>query len=99
MNDKVILTSLPVEEIEGIITRAVQESISMLLTAQPQGDPSELVTRKEAALLLGVSLPTLHDYTTRGIIPGYRIGTRVRYKKGEILDCLRKVQAAKYKVA
>jgi len=99
MNDKLILTSLPVAEIEGMITRAVQEGISVLLTAQTQGDPDELVTRKEAAQLLGVSLPTLHDYTARGIIPGYRIGTRVRYKKGEILDCLRKVQAAKYRAA
>ncbi|MFN8863017.1 MAG: helix-turn-helix domain-containing protein [Flavobacteriales bacterium] len=97
--DKVVFTSLPVEEIEGIITRAVQQSIAGLLNPQPQGDPDELVTRKQAAQLLGVSLPTLHDYTTRGIIPGYRIGTRVRYKKGEILDCLRKVQAAKYRAA
>lgn len=99
MSDKVVFTSVPVEEIEGMITRAVQDSLTQLLKPQTQTDPEELVTRRTAAQMLGISLPTLHDYTTRGVIPGYRIGTRVRYKKGEIMDCLQKVRAAKYRAA
>ena len=60
-------------------------------------NPDELITRKEAAIILGISLPTLHDYTTRGVIPAYRIGSRVRFKKVEIIDCLQKVQTKKFR--
>lgn len=70
------------------------------VTAQSQSkdsNPDELITRKEAAIILGISLPTLHDYTTRGVIPAYRIGSRVRFKKIEIIDCLQKVQTKKFR--
>ena len=40
------------------------------------------LTRKEAAALLKISLPTLNEYTKAGRIPGFRIGYRVLYKLG-----------------
>lgn len=93
---QLILTQLPIEDLQGMIEGAVQRTLDQWLNkeSQPKGD--ELITRRRAANLLGISLPTLHDYTKRGLIPAYRIGTRVRYKQGEILDCLRKVQAKKF---
>lgn len=56
----------------------------------------ELLTRKETAKLLRVSLPTLHDWTKRGIIKGYRIEGKVYYKKSEIEESLTAIQAHKY---
>lgn len=90
--DKVILSQIPLSELEGIFQRIVQNALAESKKDSNQFESEDLLTRKEAANLLGVSLPTLHDYTSRSIIPAYRVGTRVRYKKGEILDCLRKVQ-------
>ncbi len=92
--EQLILSPIPLIELEGIFQRIVQKALaeSKKDSTQSQSESEDLLTRKEAANLLGVSLPTLHDYTTRSIIPAYRLGTRVRYKKGEILDCLRKVQ-------
>ena len=49
---------------------------------------SELMTRKQVADLLQISLPTLWDWTNKGIIPAYRIGNKVRYKRNEILKVL-----------
>jgi excisionase family DNA binding protein len=94
-----ILSNMPVEEIEGIITRAVRESISSLSAQQPVDNTSELITRKQAAQMLNLSLPTLREYTVRGIVPSYRIGSRVRYKKVEVINCLSKVQSSKYRAA
>ncbi len=67
-----------------------------LLTGQaPNSSNDELISRKDAAQLLGISLPTLHSYTKDGRIPAYRIGSQVRFKKSEVLDCLTKVQTKK----
>jgi excisionase family DNA binding protein len=90
--EQMILSPIPLIELEGIFQRIVQKALAESKKDSTQFESEDLLTRKEAANLLGVSLPTLHDYTIRSIIPAYRLGTRVRYKKGEILDCLRKVQ-------
>jgi excisionase family DNA binding protein len=44
----------------------------------------ELLTRKEAAEALKVSLPTLHRMTKRGVIKVTYIGNAVRIKRSEI---------------
>lgn len=90
--EQLILSPIPLTELEGMFQRVVQNALAESKKDSFQSESENLLTRKEAANLLGVSLPTLHDYTTRSIIPAYRLGTRVRYKKVEILDCLRKVQ-------
>jgi hypothetical protein len=33
---------------------------------------------------LNISLPTLHSYTQKGILKGYKVGVRVLYKKSEV---------------
>lgn len=90
--EQLILSPIPLAELEGVFQRVVQNALAESKKDSFQSESEDLLTRKEAANLLGVSLPTLHDYTTRNIIPAYRLGTRIRYKKGEIMDCLRKVQ-------
>ena len=99
MNKELVFTSLPLDEMEVMITRAVRESISTLAAQQPTDNHSELITRKQAAQMLNLSLPTLREYTVRGIVPSYRVGSRVRYKKSEVINCLTKVQSSKYRAA
>jgi excisionase family DNA binding protein len=94
---QVILTQLPIEDLQGMIEGAVQRTLNQLLNKESQSQNEELVTREQAANLLGISLPTLHHYSKHGIIPAYRIGSRVRFKRGELLDCLKKVQTMKYR--
>ena len=94
----VILSQVPIEDLQGMIECAVQRTMDKLLnkeSQQQQGD--QLVTRQEAANLLGISLPTLNHYSKHGVVPAYRIGSRVRYKKCELMDCLTKVQTLKYR--
>lgn len=45
----------------------------------------ELLTRKETAEFFRVSLVTLYNWTKYGILVSYRIGTRVYYKRSEII--------------
>jgi excisionase family DNA binding protein len=50
-----------------------------------------LLTREETANMLSISLVTLWKYTKDGVIPAYRIGSKVRYKRSEILLALKQM--------
>lgn len=92
--DNIILTTIP--ELQGLIEATVRKVFSENLVISHKPQPEiDYITRKDAAKILGVSLPTLNEWTKKGIITGYRISTRVRYNKDEILSSLNKVQAGK----
>ncbi|OYU68034.1 MAG: hypothetical protein CFE22_01610 [Cytophagaceae bacterium BCCC1] len=52
-------------------------------------NPTELLTRKQAAEFLHINLSTLWDWTKTKKIPVWGIGKRIFYKKSELLDALR----------
>ncbi|MBN8643120.1 MAG: helix-turn-helix domain-containing protein [Flavobacteriales bacterium] len=54
-------------------------------------DNEILLTREETAKILSVSLVTLWDWTKKDIVPAYRIGNKVRYKKSEVLNALQQM--------
>ncbi len=54
-------------------------------------DNDRLLTRQETADLLSISLVSLWDWTRKDLIPAYRIGNKVRYKKSEILQSLQQM--------
>ncbi len=68
-------------EISETVKREMQTFFSLI---QPQKEQTEYLTRKEAAKLLGITLPTLHEWTKTGLVQGYRIASRVRYKRSEL---------------
>ena len=72
------------------------EKLNLYKKPEPQ---TEYITRKETARILGVSLPTLNDWSKRGIIPSYRISSRVRYKKEDVLNSLDLVKTIKHRRA
>ncbi len=94
----VVLTSIPVDDLKDLIAEAVNQELAKHLPPANQSPCSnELLTRREAARLLGISLPTLLDYTKQGKITGYRLGTRVRYKRSELEQSLTQIRSAKQK--
>ena len=52
----------------------------------------ELLTRKETAKRLNITLATLNDYTKTGKIVANRIGNRVLYKETDIQNALHQVK-------
>ena len=72
------------EIINGVILALKSNASSLQLNEQTD----QLLTREETAKLLSVSLVTLWDWTKKDLIPAYRIGNKVRYKKNEVLKSL-----------
>lgn len=88
-----IFTSLPLEQLKIEISQEILDRITPILQSVNNSTPTtELLTRKEASKLLGVSLPTLLDWTNTGKIIGYRIASRVRYKRSELENSLAQIR-------
>ena len=57
----------------------------------------ELLTIKETAKYLKVSVSTIHSYSKRGALKKHKIGNQVRFKKDEVDKSLREVNTSKIK--
>ena len=99
----IILTQFSVEQFQSEIANAVRLGLEQSQTTQntttTTTEQTELLTRNEVCNLLHITLPTLHNWTKEGLITGYRIGTRIRYKRAEVLATLNKVQQIKFRRA
>jgi len=85
------------EELIGIIQKTVEAAVknsSPVVLKSGQGET--LLSRKETADKLKISLVTLNDWTKRGMIQSYIIGGRVLYKESEIEKSLHQVKTVKY---
>lgn len=90
----IILQGLSVADLRNLIAEVINEHRQ----APPTNAPVvEFITRREVAKLLQISLPTLDDYSKRGIIPAYRFGNKVRYKRNEVENSLTIVKSIKHK--
>lgn len=94
MHEPIVLSPIPLPDLLGEITKVVRSELDARTpaTAPPV---EELLTRDQAAALLSITLPTLRDWTRRGYVTGYRLGTRVRYKRNEVLGSLQQMRTAK----
>ncbi|MBL0034457.1 MAG: helix-turn-helix domain-containing protein [Flavobacteriales bacterium] len=82
--NQITFVSITPEELKRLIRETLRTEIESQAAAPPPL-AEELISRKEAAQMLGITLPTLRLYTKRGLLNGYRIGARVRYKRSEVL--------------
>lgn len=91
------LQGLDVSDLRLLISDVLKEHTKMVPVLSPQNSFTEFLTRQEVAKRLKISLPTLHDYSKRGIIPVFRIGNKVRYKLSDIENSLIMVKSLKFK--
>lgn len=94
--ENLFLTSFRKEDIRSIIQEAVHDAIKTANPARPELQGDKLLTRKETAEKLKISLPTLNDWSKRGLLKSYIIGGRVLYKANEIEQSLHQVKTVKY---
>ncbi len=89
------MNNLKVTQIQGVnandlltqISEVVTNAINEKQRQKPKID-DELMTRKEVAKFLKVSLQTLHNWANNGVLVPYRIGNKLRYKRSDVLKAL-----------
>lgn len=100
MQNEIILSGISFEQLQDSFRTIVQIEVQKIVSGLTAPEPSpELITRKETALILGISLPTLNEWTKTGILPAQRIGTRVRYNRATVYNSLKDVETLKYRRA
>ena len=77
MAEKFVVTNYDRTELAEILAKQEKES-----------DYDQLLSRKEVADLLKVSLVTVSKYQKQGRLTFYRIGRHVYFKKGDIMQAL-----------
>ncbi len=88
-----LFSSFSLEQLTTALAEASFSKFAPLIQSVNKPQPeTELLTRKEAAKLLGVSLVTIQDWTKTGKITGYRIASRIRYKRHELETSLLQIK-------
>jgi excisionase family DNA binding protein len=87
--ETIIITSET--EIKRWIREIIREELAALApktNAMAPGYDEPLLTRKEIAAYLHISLVTLHDWMNKGL-PHVRNGSRVLFLKSEVLEAMK----------
>jgi excisionase family DNA binding protein len=77
------IIQLTPEELSNTVKQAVKEALSNQPLRQ---EVDELLTRKDTAKYLDVTMPTINAWEKAGRIKGIRFGHRVFFKKSELLN-------------
>lgn len=78
---------ISVEQFKNELLAEIKQLLETYISQQTEQD--EILSREQTAELLKISLVTLWKWTNNDIIPAYRIGKKVRYKKSEVLASLK----------
>jgi len=70
----------------------IKKQIEELRTHLQPKQPTEFLTRSEVAELLKINLSTLHNYTKQNKLIAYGIGSRVYYKREEVINSIIKLK-------
>jgi excisionase family DNA binding protein len=88
------INNLEVNELQELIENSVKKVLEQ--NASKKEPETEFITRFEVAKMLQISLVTLTEWIKQGKVPALRIGTRVRFKKADVLNSLKEIQTLKY---
>jgi excisionase family DNA binding protein len=94
MKNQIILHQTPLEDIKLFLENIVSEQFKKYQSDRQSKPEIEVLSRKETAEKLGVTLPTLHLWTKNGTIQGTRIGKRcIRYRASDVEAALKNINS------
>jgi len=92
----IFLSEITTDELRDMISQSITVALKNQ-NGQKKQTEEKLLSRREAAELLDVSLPTLGEYTKTGKVKGYRLGGKIKYKQSELLDAMNAIEPLKYR--
>lgn len=88
------LIQMNISELTEIIATCVKaelQKINNLIQLNPKVESDELLSRKQASELLGVSYTTLFHWNNDKTLPAQKMGNKVYYQKSAIMEKLNHV--------
>ena len=78
------------------VRAVVRHELTQHATAAPAGPPTapadELLSIREAATMLGVTVQTVHEWKRRGLLKYHKLGSRSYLKRADVLSALQSQQ-------
>lgn len=71
---------------DELIKRIAEEVASKLGSPNSSEVPESLLSRKQAAEFLDISLVTLHTWVKNGILRSHKVANKVYFKRSELLE-------------
>lgn len=90
------IQNITIEELQNIIEKSNQKLISEMFAKSQKAVDNEFITRKAAAQILGISLPTLDKYIREGLVSAAHINGRYRLRKSDVINSLTEVKHKLY---
>lgn len=92
----IILTGDVYEQLIEDVRAVVRHELQSASSPPPASLADEaLLTIREAAALLDVTVQTAHDWKRRGLLKYYKMGSRTYFKRAEVLAALQSQQRTK----
>lgn len=89
MEQLIILQGISLSQLLTQIEALIGNQIKQIAPPIKDEEPNKLMSRKDVADYLQISLPTLSEWTKMGWLRSYKIGNRILYKSKEVDNSLR----------
>lgn len=90
---QITLAVIGIEDLKQVISDAISKEFSKHIPQPaPTTDDNELIKIEEVCKILNVTKVTVHNWKRDGVLPFYRIGTRIFFKKSEIVEAVIKIK-------
>ena len=95
--DNIILTTITRQHLVKEITSEILDGIVELLKIEKLNTHTtdELLTRKDVASLFKISLVSVYEWSKKGILKPHKIGSRVRFKRSEVMAAMIEMETQK----
>lgn len=95
--DQIILTPTTKQELITEITESILAGFSALMkeSREEELNSKEWLTARDTERFLKISNVTRWNWTRGGILKSYKVGSRIRYRKDEVLNALMNIEARK----
>ena len=77
-----------IEDVRAVVRHELQQSPASTAGTASLPLTDELLSIREAATLLGVTVQTVHEWKRRGLLKYHKLGSRSYLKRGDVLAAL-----------
>lgn len=91
MNSVLIPVGVAYDQVMADFRAMLRSELGSIVTAPATAHPSladELLSIREAATLLGVTVQTIHEWKRRGLLAYHKLGSRSYLKRADVVTAL-----------
>ncbi len=87
--EQILITTLQVEDLQNLIKESIRQVFNENIEEKNKPEEKEeILTTEDIQKMFKVSKVTIHKWKKKGILPYYKMGRRVYFKKSEIFGLL-----------